>query len=62
MGSMLFPGAGIYMVRGGGSCGDKHRVVTRVRHRSFMGQVLRKIQVVCAYTNTHTYTHTDNPN
>lgn len=23
---MLLPGAGIYMVRGGGSCGDKHRV------------------------------------
>ena len=32
VGPMLLPGAGIYMVRGGGSCGGKHRVVTRVRH------------------------------
>lgn len=29
---MLLPKAGIYMVRGGGSCGDKHSMGYRVRY------------------------------
>lgn len=56
MGSMLLPGAGIYMVRGGGSCRGKHRVVTRVRHWRPHG--LSTLEGPACRHHTHTHTHT----
>lgn len=57
VGPMLLPGAGIYMVRGGGSCRDKHREVMRVRHRRPQGTGAREGTHV---PNTHTHPTPDN--
>lgn len=57
-GPMLLPVAGIYMVRGGGSCGGRHRVVTRVRHWRSHGTGAHEGPLyVCMHaysSNTHT--------
>lgn len=65
MGPMLLSGAGIYMVRGGGSCGGKHRVVTSVRHWRLHGAGAQEGPAcTCLYTHKPpqitpiTYTHT----
>ena len=55
MGPMLPPGAGIYMVRGGGSCRYKHREMMRVRCRRPQGTGAQE-GTQAPYTHTHTHT------